>query len=62
MFFLRGPNLDRSGHSGKKRVLAQGTKRQNLEARVLQKLQPQVVQRSGIDRYFDERVVIVENQ
>ena len=38
----------------------QGTKRQNLEARVLQKLQPQVLQRLDIDRYFEEGVVIVD--
>ena len=38
----------------------QGTKRQNLEARVLQKLQPQVTQRSDIDRYFEEGVVTVD--
>lgn len=38
----------------------QGTKRQNLEARVLQKLQPQVLQRSDIDRFFEEGVVIVD--
>lgn len=37
----------------------QSTKRQNLEARVLQKLQPQVLQRSDIDRYFEEGVVTV---
>ncbi|KAJ5982209.1 hypothetical protein N7451_012309 [Penicillium sp. IBT 35674x] len=38
----------------------QGTKRQNLEARVLQKLQPQVTQRSDVDRYFEEGVVTVD--
>lgn len=38
----------------------QSTKRQNLEARVLQKLQPQVLQRSDIDRYFEEGVVTVD--
>ncbi|KAJ5264731.1 hypothetical protein N7505_007524 [Penicillium chrysogenum] len=32
--------------------LNQDNKRQSLEARVLQKLQPQVIQRSDIDRYF----------
>ncbi|OJZ80349.1 hypothetical protein ASPFODRAFT_708049 [Aspergillus luchuensis CBS 106.47] len=35
-------------------------KRQSLEARVLQKLQPQVIQRSDIDRYFEEGVVTVD--
>ncbi|GCB25879.1 zinc finger BED domain-containing protein DAYSLEEPER [Aspergillus awamori] len=35
-------------------------KRQSLEARVLQKLQPQVIQRSEIDRYFEEGVVTVD--
>jgi hypothetical protein len=38
----------------------QGNKRQSLEARVLQKLQPQVLQRSDIDRYFEEAVVTVD--
>jgi hypothetical protein len=38
----------------------QGNKRQSLEARVLQKLQPQVIQRSDIDRYFEEGVVTVD--
>ncbi|CEL08111.1 hypothetical protein ASPCAL11264 [Aspergillus calidoustus] len=38
----------------------QGTMRQNLEARVLQKLQPQVLQRSDIDHYFKEGVVTVD--
>jgi hAT family protein len=38
----------------------QDNKRQSLEARVLQKLQPQVVQRSDIDRYFEEGVVTVD--
>jgi hypothetical protein len=38
----------------------QGNKRQSLEARVLQRLQPQVIQRSDIDRYFEEGVVTVD--
>lgn len=38
----------------------QNNKRQSLEARVLQKLQPQVIQRSDIDRYFEEGVVTVD--
>jgi hypothetical protein len=38
----------------------QGKKPQSLEARVLQKLQPQVTQRSDIDRYFEEGVVMVQ--
>lgn len=38
----------------------QDNKRQSLEARVLQKLQPQVIQRSDIDRYFEEGVVTVD--
>ena len=40
--------------------LHQDNKRQSLEARVLQKLQPQVIQRSAIDRYFEEGVVTVD--
>jgi hypothetical protein len=35
-------------------------KRQSLEARVLQKVQPQVSQRSDIDRYFEEGTVTVD--
>ena len=38
----------------------QDRKRQSLEARVLQKLQPQVTQHSDIDRYFEEGVVMVQ--
>jgi hAT family C-terminal dimerisation region len=38
----------------------QDNKRQSLEARVLQKLQPQVIQRSDIDRYFEEGLVTVD--
>ncbi|KAJ6038619.1 hypothetical protein N7460_007336 [Penicillium canescens] len=40
--------------------IKQDNKRQSLEARVLQKLQPQVIQRSDIDRYFEEGVVTVD--
>jgi hypothetical protein len=38
----------------------QENKRQSLEARVLQKLQPQVIQRSDIDRYFQEGIVSID--
>jgi hypothetical protein len=37
----------------------QNTKPQSIEARVLQKLQPQKKQRSDIDRYFEEDMVTV---
>ncbi|KAJ6001163.1 hypothetical protein N7481_001572 [Penicillium waksmanii] len=37
-------------------------KRQGLAARVLQKLQPQVIQPSDIDRYFEESVVTVDEK
>jgi hypothetical protein len=38
----------------------QDNKWQSLEARILQKLQPQVIQRSDIDRYFGEGVMTVD--